>query len=70
VWFRFEGTTTDGRTLGFYESDYIQTNERGEICRTETFHDTAGLTPILELLGVNPDLGADVIRELRRESSA
>lgn len=65
------GYCSDGRTLGFYEADYIATNQRGEIYRVETFHDKEGLLPILELLGMAPkDLSLDSLLDLRKEAPA
>lgn len=70
VWFRFEGTTEDGRTLGLYEADYIQTNEQMEISRIETFHDLKGLAAIFEPFGVSPDSGWEALRTLRAQPTS
>ena len=45
---RWQGTTVDGRTMGFYSYSFLETNEDGEIIRWET-HVNDEYTPFLEV---------------------
>ncbi len=50
---RWQGTTRDGRTMGFYSYSFVETNEAGEVSRWET-HVNDEYSPFLEVaIGVS-----------------